>query len=108
ITSNASNPTLTIPLSGTGVTPGTLGANPPTLGFGSVTVGNKQSLSETVTNTGGTSVTISQVAISGSGFSFSGITAPVTLTAGPSATFSFRFYRWWPGRATGTLSVTSS
>ena len=88
ITSNASNPTLTIPLSGTGVAPGALGSNPTSLSFGSVTVGSKQSLSETVTNTGGSSVTISQVGISGTGFSLSGITAPVTLTAGQSATFT--------------------
>jgi hypothetical protein len=108
ITSNASNPTLTIPLSGTGVTPGTLGANPTSLGFGSVTVGNKQSLSETVTNTGGTSVTISQIAISGSGFSFSGITAPVTLTAGQSATFSVSFTPSSAGSASGSLTITSN
>ena len=108
ITSNASNPTLTIPLSGSGVTPGTLGANPTSLGFGSVTVGNKQSLSETITNNGGTSVTISQVAISGSGFSFTGITTPVTLTAGQSATFSVSFAPSSAGSASGNLTVTSN
>ena len=108
ITSNASNPTLTIPLSGSGVTPGTLGANPTSLGFGSVTVGNKQSLSETITNNGGTSVTISQVAISGSGFSFTGITTPVTLTAGQSATFSVSFAPSSAGSASGNLTITSN
>ncbi|HTS07167.1 MAG TPA: choice-of-anchor D domain-containing protein, partial [Candidatus Eisenbacteria bacterium] len=108
ITSSASNPTLTIPLSGSGVTPGTLGANPTSLGFGSVTVGNKQSLSETITNNGGTSVTISQVAISGSGFSFTGITTPVTLTAGQSATFSVSFAPSSAGSASGNLTVTSN
>jgi Cep192 domain 4/HYDIN/CFA65/VesB-like, Ig-like domain len=108
ITSNASNPTLTIPLSGNGVTPGTLGANPTSLSFGSVTVGNKQSLSETVTNSGGTTVTISSVGISGSGFSFSGITTPVTLTAGQSATFSVSFTPSSAGGASGNLTITSN
>ena len=108
VTSNASNPTLTIPLSGNGVTPGTLGANPTSLSFGTVTVGNKQTLSETVTNTGGTSVTISQVTISGSGFSFTGITTPVTLTAGQSATFSVSFAPSSAGSASGNLTVTSN
>jgi Abnormal spindle-like microcephaly-assoc'd, ASPM-SPD-2-Hydin/Protein of unknown function (DUF1573) len=108
ITSNASNPNLNIPLSGTGVASGTLGSNPTSLGFGSVTVGNKQSLSETVTNTGGTSVTISQVAISGAGFSLSGITTPVTLTSGQSATFTVTFTPASAGSASGSVSITSN
>src|SRR5579862_241036 len=88
LASNASTPTLTVPLSGTGVTPGMLGSNPANLSFGSVIVGGKQTLSETLTNTGGSSVTISQVAINGAGFSLGGIAAPVTLTAGQSITFT--------------------
>ena len=108
ITSNASNPTLTIPLSGTGVALGALGANPSSLTFGSVTVGSNQSLSDTVTNTGGSSVTISHVAISGTGFSLSGITAPVTLTAGESASFSVKFAPTSAGSASGTVTITSN
>jgi hypothetical protein len=108
ITSNASNPTLTIPLSGTGVTPGALGSNPTSLSFGSVTVGSSQSLSETVTNTGGSSVTISQIGISGTGVSLSGITAPVTLMAGQSATFSATFTPASAGTATGNITITSN
>ncbi len=108
ITSNASNPTLAIPLSATGVTPGALGANPTGLSFGSLIVGSKQSLSETVTNTGGSSVTISQVGISGTGFSLSGITAPLTLTAGQSATFSATFTPLSAGSATGNITITSN
>src|SRR4029077_19058952 len=69
ITSDAPNPTLSLPLSGTGLALGAMGANPTSLNFGSVTVGSKQSLSETVTNTGGSTVTISKVGISGTGFS---------------------------------------
>jgi len=73
-----------------------------------VTVGNKQTLSETVTNTGGTTVTISSVGISGSGFSFSGITAPVTLTAVQSITFSVSFTPSSAGSASGNLTITSN
>lgn len=108
ITSNASNPTLTIPVSGTGVTPGTLGSNPTSLSFGSVTVGSNQSLSETVTNAGGSSVTISQVAISGTGFSLSGITVPVTLTAGQSASFTVTFTPASAGIVSGNVTITSN
>ena len=108
ITSTASNPTLTIPLSGTGVSAGTLGSNPTSLPFGSVTVGSKQTLSETVSNTGGSSVTISQVGISGTGFSLTGITAPLTLTAGQSATFSVSFAPTTSGAASGSVTITSN
>jgi hypothetical protein len=108
VTSTAANPTLTIPLSGTGVTPGALGANPTSLSFGSVLVGANQSLSEKVTNTGGTSITISQVAASGTGFSFSGITPPVTLAGGASATFSVKFTPASAASASGNVTVTST
>src|ERR1017187_2444646 len=108
ITSDASNASLTIALSGAGVAPGGLGSNPPSLSFGGVTVGNKQSLSETVTNTGGSSVTISQVGISGTGYSLSGITAPITLTAGQSATFTVAFAPASAGSVSGNVTVTSN
>ena len=108
ITSTASNPTLTIPLSGTGVAQGTLGSNPSTLSFGNVTVGSNQSLSETVTNTGGSSVTISQAAITGTGFSLSGITTPLTLTAGQSTTFSVKFAPTSAASASGNVTITST
>jgi hypothetical protein len=108
ITSTASNPTLTVPLSGTGVALGTLGSNPTSLNFGSVTVGSNQSLSETVTNTGGASVTISQVAASGTGFSLSGITTPVTLASGQGATFTVKFAPGSSGSASGNVTITST
>ncbi len=108
ITSTASNPTLSIPLSGTGTAPGALSSNPTSLSFGSVQIGSPQSLSETVTNTGGASVTISHVAISGTGFSLSGITTPVTLTAGQSASFSVTFAPVSAGSPSGNVTITST
>jgi hypothetical protein len=88
--------------------PGALGSNPTSLSFGSVTVGSKQSLSGTVTNTGGSSVTISQVGISGTGFSLSGITAPLTLTAGQSASFTVTFTPASAGTVIGSVTITSN
>jgi Abnormal spindle-like microcephaly-assoc'd, ASPM-SPD-2-Hydin len=108
ITSNATNPTLTIPLSGTGVAPGSLSASPASEAFGSVTVGSNQTLSETVTNTGGTSVMISQVGTSGSGFSLSGITAPVTLNAGQSVSFSATLTPTSAASQTGNITIASN
>ncbi len=106
ITSDASNPTLNVPLSGSGVTPGTLGASPSSLSFGTVLVGNNSSLQETLTNTGGSSVTISQANVSGSGFSVSGV--PATLAAGQSANFNVTFAPQSSGAVTGSVSIVSN
>ncbi|HWZ81691.1 MAG TPA: choice-of-anchor D domain-containing protein [Terriglobales bacterium] len=107
ITSNGSNPTLNIALSGTGVAPGTLSANPASLSFGTVQVGSNTSLSETVTNTGGVPVTISQATVTGTGFSISGLTVPTTLNAGQSVTFTAKFTPAAPGAVSGTLAIIS-
>src|SRR5207248_1148068 len=80
ITSNGANPTLNVPVSGTGVTPGTLSATSTSLAFGNVQVGSSSSLPETLTNTGGANVTISQANLTGTGYSVTGLTLPVTLT----------------------------
>jgi Abnormal spindle-like microcephaly-assoc'd, ASPM-SPD-2-Hydin len=108
ITSNGSNPNLSIPLSGTGVTPGVLAANPTAVAFGNVQVGNSASLSETLTNTGGSSVTISQVSSSAAAFSISGLTLPLTLTPNQSVTFTASFTPISAGAASGSLSVASN
>jgi centrosomal CEP192-like protein/ASPM-SPD-2-Hydin domain-containing protein/HYDIN/CFA65/VesB family protein len=108
ITSDASNSTLTMGLSGTGVSPGALGPNPTSLAFGSVTVGSNQTLSESVSNTGGSTVTISQVGVSGTGFSLSGITTPLTLAAGQSANFSVTFAPQSAAAVNGSVTVTST
>ena len=108
ITSDAPNPTLSMPLSGTGVALAALGSSPTSLAFGSVQVGNSQALAETVSNTGGSSLTLSQVGISGTGFTLSGITTPVTLTPGQSASFSVSFTPQSASSASGSLTITSN
>jgi hypothetical protein len=109
ITSNAPNPTLTVPLSGTGSTSaGSLSANPSSLTFGSVQVGDSQTLSEVLSNTGGSNVVISQDTISGSGFSVSGFTTPLTLAPGQQYTFSAIFAPQSGGSATGNISISSN
>jgi len=99
---------LSIPLSGTGVTQGTLTANPTSLAFGSVQVGNSSSLSETLSNTGGSTVTISQANLTGAAFSVSGLTLPLNLTPNQSVTFTATFTPTSTGAASGSLSVVSN
>jgi hypothetical protein len=99
---------LSIPLSGTGVTQGTLTANSTSLAFASVQVGNSASLSETLSNTGGSTVTISQANLTGAAFSISGLTLPLTLTANQSVTFTATFTPTSAAAASGSLSVVSN
>ena len=92
----------------TAVTPGTLAANPTSLAFGSVAVGNDSSLSETLTNTGGASVTITTVTASAAAFSLGPLTLPATLTTNQSVTFTVTFTPASTGAASGSLSVVSN
>ena len=108
ITSNASDGSVTVPLTGTGVTGGGLLPNPSSLDFGTVQTGTSQPLSETLTNNGGSSVSISQVAISGTGFTLSGITTPTTLSAGQSANFTVTYAPTSTAAASGSVTVTSN
>jgi hypothetical protein len=109
ITSNAPNPTLSVPLSGTGSsTPGALSANPPSLSFATVQVGNSQTLSEVLTNTGGSNVIVSQDTVTGSGYSVSGFNPPLTLAPGHNYTFSVVFAPQSAGSPTGSVSIISN
>jgi Abnormal spindle-like microcephaly-assoc'd, ASPM-SPD-2-Hydin len=107
-TADQTNGTVVLNLSGTGVAPGTLNPNPASLAFGSIQVGSSTSLSETLTNTSGSSVTISQVNVTGAVFSVSGLTLPLTLTANQSVTFTATFTPISAGAASGSLSVVSN
>jgi hypothetical protein len=92
ITSTGSNPAVNVPLSGSGLAPGSLVANPSSIDFGNVQVGANKPLYETLTNSSGsTTVTISQAQASGPGFTIAGFTPPVVLTPGEHYTFTVTF-----------------
>jgi hypothetical protein len=61
-----------------------------------------------LTNSGTASVTISQATIGGAGFSFTGLTLPLTLTAGQTVNLSVTFAPSAAGNVTGNLSLTSN
>src|SRR5271166_1177867 len=108
ITVSGSSTTVDIALSGAGVTPATLTATPATLSFTSVQVGKSQAQTETVQNTGGLNATISQGTVSGTGFSISGLSTPVTLTPGQSTTFTLTFAPQSAGNSTGSVAIASN
>jgi hypothetical protein len=97
-----------IPLSGTGVTPATLTANPTSLTFTNVLVGTSSTQSETIKNTGGASAQITAVTPSGTGFNVSGITLPVTVGSGQSVSFNVTFAPQTAGSFSGNVAVVSN
>lgn len=76
--------------------------------FGDVLVGSSASQDITLTNTGGSSVTISKVTISGTSFSASGVNAGQTLTSGQSATLTVAFAPPSTGSFTGSVAIASN
>lgn len=100
--------TLSVGLSGSGVTPATLSPNPTSDSFGSVQVGSTQSVYQTITNSGSASVSLSQASVTGAGFSISGLTLPTTLSPGQSVSFTASFSPTVTGSVSGSISVLSN
>ena len=109
----AHSSSVTVALSGTGysitaaTSPGYLTA-PSSMNLGSVTVGSSQTQALTVSNSGGSSLTISGATANGTGFSVSGLTFPYTLPAGGSASLSVTFAPSTTGTDNATLSLSSN
>jgi hypothetical protein len=110
LTSDASNPTVAVSLSGTATavpSPAILAPSLGALAFGSIQVGTTKSQIETLTNTGGSPVTISQVKVSGAGFSVVGLPLPLRLNAAQSAHFTVSYSPTSAGESTGSLVLAS-
>lgn len=99
----------TVALSGTGYTalaPGYLTA-PASMNLGSVVIGGSQTQALTLSNSGGSSLTISGATVNGTGFGVSGLTFPYTLAAGGSASLSVIFTPTAAGTDTATVTLSS-
>ena len=88
--------------------PPILGMNSSSANFGDVAVGTTRTLGETFSNTGGSSLSMQQNSVSGTGFTSSGIGAGVTLDPGQYATLAVSFVPSATGISNGTVSLTSS
>ena len=110
ITSNSStNPTAVVNMSASGVAgTSTLGLSTTNISFGNVTVGQAASQPVVLTSTGTAPVTISGISIAGSLFTASGITTPLTLNPGQSATLTMTFTSPHVSSFTGVLTITSN
>ncbi|HYA62405.1 MAG TPA: choice-of-anchor D domain-containing protein, partial [Candidatus Sulfotelmatobacter sp.] len=100
-----------VALAGTGMNPppapGYLSA-PSSMNLGSVLVGSSQTQSLTLSNTGGSSLTISAASVSGAGFNVSGLSYPFTLNAGSTAVLAVTFAPSVSGNASATLTLSSN
>jgi Abnormal spindle-like microcephaly-assoc'd, ASPM-SPD-2-Hydin len=100
-------PVLAVALSGTGTAAGQLSDSPGTMNFGNVTVGQNLSQSGTLTATGA-NVTVSSASNTNSDFALTGVTLPVTITAGQSLSYAVTFTPQSSGTASGTLTFVSN
>lgn len=85
-----------------------LSASASSLNFGNILVRSSAFQAITLTNTGTASVSLSQVAITGAGFTVSGFTGAVTLAAGQSLSLTVSFAPATAGSATGSLGIVSN
>jgi Abnormal spindle-like microcephaly-assoc'd, ASPM-SPD-2-Hydin/Protein of unknown function (DUF1573) len=107
ITSNLSATPTTIGLTGMG-TQASITANPSSASFGNVVMGNKNSQSITLTNSGNTTLTFSQITVSGSGFSVTGVSTSTTIPAGGNAAFSVAFAPTSQTAVQGSIVLTTN
>ncbi len=87
---------------------GQLSATPGSVDFGTVEVGVSSTQTVTFSNAGTGSLTISQGAVSGAGFTMTGQTFPLTLSAGQSSSVDVQFAPTVTGSTTGSVSLVSS
>jgi len=110
IVSNAPTSPTPVSLTGTGIAATfTLGISPTSLSFGNVTTSTSSaSQSVTITNTGNSNVTISQITLTGAGYSMTGGSAPVTLTPTQNLMLAVQFSPTTAGSVSGSISIVSN
>jgi len=76
--------------------------------FGNVNVNSAATQLLTLSSTGTAAVVVSAAAVTGTGFSVSGATFPLTLNPGQTATLNVQFDPTAAGAASGQLTLTSN
>ena len=107
IVSDASNSPTNVACSGTGVAPGQLAASPSSMNFGNVMIGNNAQAQGLLT-AGSSDIIVSSAAWSGTGYTVTGITFPVTVPAGKSVAFTVTFTPQTSGTSNGSVSFYSN
>ena len=109
IVSNTTTSPTSVGLSGSGIAATfTLAINPPSLSFGNVLTGTTSATQNvTITNTGNSNVTISQISVTPS-YSVTGGSTPVTLTPSQNLVLGVQFSPTTTGSVSGTISIVSN
>jgi hypothetical protein len=94
-------------VAGTGVQAG-LSITPGSANFGSVVTGNTNSQTVQLMNTGTANLVVSQATVSGTGFSLSGLSLPLTLAPGQSGSFNAQYAPQTAGTASGSIAIVSN
>lgn len=89
-------------------TPTQLVCSPPNVRFGTVVVGQSEDQEMVLTNNGETSATVSAISVDSSEFSVSGISLPLTLSAGQSVALTLVFSPESTGGTSGKMTITSN
>jgi hypothetical protein len=109
ISSNATNATANVTLSGNGVAGTyTMSLSPASLSFGNVNAGSTAKQTVQLSNTGNSSVTLTQVAASGSGISVSGISTPVTIAPSQNVSVTVQYAPSASGTTSGSVTFTNT
>jgi hypothetical protein len=85
---------------------GELDVSPNPVKFGNVAVGASATQTVTVTNGGVGSVSLTKIAMSGTGFSISGPATPMNFTPGESVNFTATFKPTGAGLQSGNITIT--
>ncbi|MFZ1916798.1 MAG: choice-of-anchor D domain-containing protein [Terriglobales bacterium] len=104
-TMGSSNPTLNLPVTGTGVTAQPVTANPASVSFGSVGVGTTATTQVVLTNTQARNLTLAGLQTQGGAFSVSGPGFPLVLGNGQSVTLNVTFAPQSVGMTFGSTFV---
>jgi hypothetical protein len=110
VVSNAPTSPSSVSLSGTGIAATfVLSISPASLSFGNVTTSSSSAAQSVITtNTGNSNVVISQITLSGAGYTMTGGSAPVTLTPSQTASLSVQFSPTAAGAVSGNVSIVSN
>jgi Abnormal spindle-like microcephaly-assoc'd, ASPM-SPD-2-Hydin len=100
--------TFALQLNVAGTTVPTLTISATSLAFGNVTVNTPSTLPVTLTSAGTAPVTINSATLSGTGFTMSGATFPVTLNPSLAVTLEVQFDPTTAGALTGQLTIQSN
>lgn len=86
---------------------GTISVEPASIRFGSVALGSTASQSVTITNGGGSNLTVTQASTTAAGVKISGISFPLVVAAGKQSTFDVVFSPKTAGALSGAVTVMS-